>query len=293
MAFTAPSSRLNFENPYENYYSSAYKNPYSSEIPPVSDEVERCWSAMSTEHSQYAEKQEWDVEEAYARKEKDEHECAAKYDQAVKQQALPFQNITAPDATRTLSFHNLNWKRKDLIIKDEGGKTIYYADVSRLTSAPDIVLHTGETKHHPIAAIARFRYSRHLQLGLGDPANELAIVWEEMKNTKRLAHSRYRLEITNTEPDGSGERRAIVFQRTHAKEDGVLNRMCWMNFKIVDETTGELLAMHLATGWKTWTKRATLHIKSGSLAGNTEIWVVLGLCGLIEKNWRRDARNSN
>jgi hypothetical protein len=284
MAFSAQSPELNFENPY--------KNPYTCDIPPVSDKLERHWSASSTGHSQYTEKDEWDAEGVYAEKEKHEDGYAAKNEQAVKEQALPFQNITAPDAIRALSFYHPSWKRKNLIIKDEGGKTIYYADVSRLTSAPDIVLHTGETKDHPVAAIARFRCSRHLRLGLGDPANELAMVWEEMKNMKKLTHSTYRLETTSNEPGGPGKRRAIVFQRTHAKEDGVTNWLNFMNYKIVDEETGELLATYLATGWKEWKKRATLYIKSGFLAGNAEVLVVLGLCGLVEKKTRRDARNS-
>src|SRR2546423_3722189 len=153
-----------------------------------------------------------------------------------------FQNITAPDATRILSFHHPGCTRKNLIVKDDDGKTIYYADVSRWTSAPDIVLHSGETKDHPVAAIARFRYSRHLRLGVGDPADERAIVWEEMTNTKKLGHSQYRLTVvTNSEPGVPGERRAIVFQRTHSKADGVTNRLSCMNYKIVDEGTGELL----------------------------------------------------
>jgi hypothetical protein len=281
MAFTAESRKLRFENPYEN--------PYENDIRQASTKLERRWSGSTTEHSQYTEKDEWDVEGVDAGKEKGE--CAAIHDQAVKELALPFQNITAPDAIRTLSFHHPTCGRKDLIIKDEGGKTIYYADVSRWTNAPDIVLHIGETKHHPIAAIARFRVSRHLQLGLGDPADELMMVWEEMKNMKRLAHSRYRLEVTSNEPCGSGQRRAIIFQRTHAKEDGVTNRLSVMNYKLVDEETGEVLAVYLATGWKDWKKRATLHIKSRFLAGNAEVLAVLGMCGLVEKKWRRDARN--
>jgi hypothetical protein len=280
MAFTAKAPEPHFENPYEN--------PYESGIRHASDRLERHWSG-STEHSHYPEKDEWDVEDVYVEKEK--RGCAATHQQSIKEQALPFQNITAPDAIRTLSFHHPNCCRKDLIIKDDGGKTVYYADVSRWTNAPDIVLHIGETEHHPIAAIARFRVSRHLRLGLGDPADELMMVWEEMKNMKRLGHSRYRLEVTNNEPFGSGERRAIVFQRTHSKEDGVTNRLSVMNYKLVDEGSGEVLAVYVTTGWKDWKKRATLHIKSRFLAGNAEVLAVLGMCGLVEKKWRRDARN--
>jgi hypothetical protein len=291
MAFAAESPALKFENPYKSPYKNSYKNPYTGDIAPASDVLERRWSGSSAKYSEDTEKGEkddWDVGDVYAEKEKAEYEYAVKHEQGVIEQALLFQNITAPDAIRTLSFHHPGCKRKNLIINDDGGKTIYYADVSRWTGAPDIVLHNGETKDHPVAAIARFRCSRHLRLGVGDPADEPAMVWEEMKNTNKLAHSRYRLEVTNNEPGIPGQRRAVLFQRTRSKEDGVTNRLSCMNYKIVDEETGELLAMYLATGWKDWKKRATLHIKSGFLKGNAEVLVVLGMCGLIEKKWRRD-----
>lgn len=303
MAFTAESPTLKFENPYQSHYKNSYnsayensyKNPYTGDITSASEILERRWSGSSTEYSQdtaKGEKDEWDVEDVHAEKKKAEYdEDAAKHKQAIIEQALPFQNMTAPDAIRTLSFHHPGCNRKNLLIKDDAGKTIYYADVSRWTGAPDIVLHNGETKDHPVAAISRFRYSRHLRLGVGNLADELAMLWEEMKNINKLGHSRYRLEVTNNEHGVPGERRAIVFQRTHSKENGVTNRLSCMNYKIVDEATGELLAMYLATGWKEWKKRATLHIKSGFLKGNAEVLVVLGMCGLIEKKWRRDANH--
>ena len=271
-------------------FENSFQNPYESGILSASTTLEQGWSGSSTAHSQHAGKDEWGVEDVYAKKE----ECTEERKRASVEQALPFQNITAPDAVRVLSFHHPGRCRKHLTVKDEGGKTIYYADVSRWTKAPDIVLHTGETKDHPVAAIARFRHSRHLLLGLGDPADTdgADIVWEEMKNMKRLAHSLYRLEVTNSEPGRFEETRALVFQRTRAKEDGVTNKWSWMNFKLVEETTGEVLAVYLASGLRSFNKRGTLHIKNRFVAGNVEIMAVLGLCGLIEKKWRRDQRNS-
>ena len=271
---------LSFENPF--------MNPYESDIPSYSPTIERYSSASSTKHSPYAEKEEWDVKDVYTEKRK----YAQEYEQATMEPALLFRNLTAQDAVRSLSFQHPGHGRKHLIVKDDGGKTVYYADVSRWTSAPDIALHTGETKDHPVVAIARFRHARHLRLGLGDSADEPAMAWEEMKNMKWLSHSLYRFEITGKEPGGSGERRALVFQRTRAKEDGVANRLSSMNFRLADETTGEVLALYLTTGLVARKKRGTLHIKSGFVAGNVEVLAVLGLCGLIEKKWRRDQRNS-
>jgi hypothetical protein len=290
MALLAESTRLAFENPY--------KNPYEIEFSPTPTKLERHLSGSSNEHSQYNEKDDWDLEDVYAKKEKDEE----KHKQGVWEQALPFQNVTAPDALRTLSIHHPTWCRKDMIIKDDGGNTIYFADVARYTRVPDVTLHRGESKDHPIAAIARFRFSRHLRIGLGDPADEPATVWEEMKNMKRFGHSLYRAEVSGDEPIGgevgiigdcNRKRRAILFQRTRSKEDGVTSKLSCMNYRLVDEATGEVLAVCLGTGFKTWKHRATLHIKSHFVAGDAEALVVLGLCGLIEKKWRRDARNSS
>jgi hypothetical protein len=132
MALLAESTELAFANPY--------KNPYESEFSPTPTKAERHLSGSSTEYSQYNEKDDWDLEEVYAKKEKGE----GKYKQDVKEQALPFQNVTAPDALRTLSIHHPSWCRKDMIVKDDGGKTIYFADVARYTRAPDITLHRGE-----------------------------------------------------------------------------------------------------------------------------------------------------
>lgn len=280
MAPSAEHQTLDFVNPY--------KNPYEDDIPSISTKLGQRWSKSSAEHSQNTEKDDWDIEDVHA--ETDGY--AAGNDQAVTEQALPFQNATASDATRCLSFHNPGWHRKNLIVKDDGGQTVYYADVSRWTSVPDIVLHTGETKDHPIAAIARFRHSRHLKLGLGDPADELAMVWEEMKNMKKCAHSRYRLEFTNNNPGEPGGRKVIIFQRTRAKEDGVTCRLSCMNYRLEDEVTGEILGVYIATGLKSWKTKGTLHIRSRFLAGDAQVLAVLGLCGLIEKNWRRDAKNS-
>ena len=282
MGMTSTQERLpaNFENPF--------KNPYENDILPAPTTLERGWSGASTAHSQHAEKDEWGVEDVYGEK----AECTEKQKRASVEQALPFQNVPAPDAVRVLSFHHPGRCRKHLTVKDEGGKTVYFADVSRWTKAPDIVLHTGETRDHPVAAIARFRYSRHLLLSLGDPAEATAIVWEEMRNMKRLGHSLYRIEITNSEPGGSGKSPALVFQRTRVKEDGVTNKWSWMNFKLIEEATGEVLAVYLATGLRSFKKRGTLHIKSRFVEGNVEVVAILGLCGLIEKKWRRDQRNS-
>src|SRR4051794_13878283 len=124
MSLLAESMRLAFANPY--------KNPYESDFSPTSNKLERHLSGSSTEHSQDNEKDDGDLEDVFAKKEKDEEKCK----QDVGEQALPFQNVTTPDALRTLSIHHPNWCRKNMIINDDGGKTIYFADVARYTRAP-------------------------------------------------------------------------------------------------------------------------------------------------------------
>lgn len=199
-----------------------------------------------------------------------------------------FQNTTTPSSTRTLSFYRLGCHR-DLVVRDDGGVAIYFADISRYTRRPDITLHAGSDESHPAVAIARFRCSRNLHLGIGDPANEPSMVWQELKNTKWCSYSQYRLEPSSQ----SDHRRVLLWQRTWAGADGVkgfMNKMSLLNYRLVDEGSGEVMAVFLASGLKSWKKTGKLLIKNEWIFGEAEILAVLGLCGLIEKAWRRAQR---
>lgn len=172
-----------------------------------------------------------------------------------------------------------------LKICDEQKHVIYYSDFSEFSSAPDVTLHQGVDKHAPIVAVARFRWSRDLKLGIGNPyTSEKDMTWENMENISRgIGHSKYRFEMTI-----NNERRCFLWQRTHDPADGVqgVGKIINWNYRLVDEGTGEVLAVYLENFLKSWRKKGKLQLKA-DLGKDWELMVLLGSLGLCEKASRR------
>lgn len=181
-------------------------------------------------------------------------------------------------------------RRLDMKICDEQKNTIYFSETHEWTSAPDVVLRQGVDKHAPVVAVARFRLSPDLKLGLGDPStNEKDTVWENMKNISwGLGHSKYRFEMTI-----NNERRSFLWQRTRDPADGVqgIGKMINWNYKVVDEKTGEVLAVYLENFLRSWSKKGKLQMKA-DLGQDWELMVLLGCLGLCEKASRRARRRA-
>ena len=178
------------------------------------------------------------------------------------------------------------------LIKDSDGQAVYYIDFSRFTHQPDVEVHAGNGPESPIVAVARFRWSRHMQLGLVDTSDPNSMIWEEMRNTSVFSHSQYRFEVT----DNGGRRRDFLWKRTHNKRDGVegiRSKISVENFKLVDEATGTVLALYLDDSVKSWRKKGRLRILRGTWADKNQTIVVLGICGLLEKVKRRIHGNAN
>jgi hypothetical protein len=189
---------------------------------------------------------------------------------------------------KTYGFYYASW-HLDTKICDEEKNTIYFSETHEWTSAPDVVLRQGADKHAPVIAVARFRLSQHLKLGLGDPdASEQGMIWEDLKNmaTWGMGHSKYRFEMTINH-----ERRPFLWQRTRDSADGVhgVNKVGDANYKLLDERTGEVLAVYLDNLFKSWRKTGKLQLKA-DLGKDWELMVLIGCLGLCEKASRR-ARN--
>ena len=173
----------------------------------------------------------------------------------------------------------------NLKVCDEQKNIIYFSHVHEVGSSPDVVLHQGPNKHAPVVAVAQFRWSRNLKLGLGNPeTSEKDVVWEDMENlSKGIGHSKYRFEMTI-----SHQRRSFLWQRTRDSADGVegVGRLINWNYKLVDERTGEVLAVYLENFLKGWFKKGKLQLKA-DLGRDWELMVLLGSLGLCEKACRR------
>jgi hypothetical protein len=179
----------------------------------------------------------------------------------------------------------------DYKVCDPEKNVIYFADFHEFRSRPDVELRQGEDKTAPIVAVASFRWSRDLKLGVGDPGtNERDVVWEDMKNISRgIGHSKYRFEMTI-----NNERRSFLWQRTRDTKDGVegMGKIANWNYKLVDEKTGETVAVYLENFLKSWQKKGKLQLKA-DFGRNWELLVLLGSLGLCLKASRRARRRSN
>jgi hypothetical protein len=200
------------------------------------------------------------------------------------QYALEDAMKTSTPRLKTYGFYYTK-RHTNLKVCDEQKNVIYFSNVHEVSSSPDVVLHHGPDKHAPVVAVAQFRWSRDLKLGLGNPqTSENDVVWEEMKNlSKGIGHSKYRLEMTIDH-----QRRSFLWQRTRDSADGVegVGRLINWNYKLVDERTGEVLAVYLENFLKGWLKKGKLQLKA-DLGREWELMVLLGSLGLCEKASRR------
>jgi len=195
------------------------------------------------------------------------------------------------DPIRTLHFFFAH-AHKRFLIKDSDGQAVYYIDFSRLTHQPDVEVHAGNGPESPIVAMARFRWSRHLQLGLVGTSDPNSMIWEKMRNTSVFSHSQYRFEVA----DNGGRRRGFLWKRIHNERysvEGILSKMSVENFKLVDEATGTVLAFYLDDSVRSWRKKGRLQILAGTWADKNQTIVALGICGLLEKVKRRIQGNAN
>ena len=176
-------------------------------------------------------------------------------------------------------------RHTNLKVCDEQKNVIYFSAMHQLGSSPDIVLHRGLDKNAPVVAVAQFRLSRDLKLGVGNPEiSEKDVVWEDMKNvSKGIGHSKYRFEMTI-----HNERRSFLWQRTRDPADGVqgVGKITNWNYKLVDERTGDTVAVYLENFLKSWQKKGKLQLKA-DLGKDAKLMVMLGSLGLCEKASRR------
>ncbi|MCJ1306771.1 hypothetical protein MMC25_000414 [Agyrium rufum] len=190
---------------------------------------------------------------------------------------------------RVLNIYTKSSFSRDLTVGDASGTIIYYADMAEaLQSRPDVSLHAGDSTSGPIVGAAKFRYSRSLHLCLGDPSHPSS-PWEDMTNPSIFKTSKYHLSVQSP---GSA-RVSLLFERTHRSVDGVtgLNKMSGLNYRIVDEQTGQVLAVYLENGLKSWKKKGKI-VFYVSARQEIETWIVLGVLGLCEKARRRAANSA-
>lgn len=133
-------------------------------------------------------------------------------------------------------------------ISSSDDKPLFYGDISLFTpNKPDLTLHVGASSQGPVVAVSNFlKFSGSYKLGIGNPDDMSNVQWEDM--TKELLHKpKYRLEMTvqHGADQTPGERRKFLWKRTRSVgvEDSAPSRWSIRNYKMVDEQTGQIMAV--------------------------------------------------
>ncbi|KAI9806557.1 MAG: hypothetical protein M1833_003744 [Piccolia ochrophora] len=188
----------------------------------------------------------------------------------------------APMAGKVFDLFHTSFHLNLILHSDHHGGPAFYIDNSAFTKGkPDVTMHSGSTKDGPIVGVCKFTtFSSNIKAGLGDPAGN-DVIWEAIDKESK-DHSTYRLEITMTDDT----RRAFIWKRTHDVKEVGGHSWSMYNKKLIDESTGETVALYLENGFKNWSKKGKISI--GKDHGRQwELTVLLTLVGLIEKDRRR------
>ena len=179
-------------------------------------------------------------------------------------------------------------------IHDESGNCIYYVDNSAFTPGkPDVTLSMGSEKGGQVLGVCRWSnmYSKHLMVGIGDPASNNT-TWEEMK-AETTIHPEFKWSVTLP----SGGRHTFAWQRIHGDdvkaESSDANSASNKNYKLFDcsDPQKAAIAVFASNRYKSWKKLGKFIIKvDGHERGwgeNWELMVLLSALGLVEKSRRR------
>ncbi|KAF3480707.1 uncharacterized protein GIQ15_06054 [Arthroderma uncinatum] len=173
------------------------------------------------------------------------------------------------------------------ISQSDDKATLYYVRASTFTPGkPEITFHVGE-RGGPVVGIANFlKFSSQSKIGLGDPAEPLKMVWEDLKKESK-DHSKYRFETTVDDA-----RRGFLWKRTRSigVEGSVPNKFSESNFKLVDEQTGELLGIYSTNGIKSIKKQGKFQLNKNYGPEFDLMFLLTGMTLLERLQRRKHAR---
>ncbi|KAJ5723010.1 hypothetical protein N7488_001045 [Penicillium malachiteum] len=137
--------------------------------------------------------------------------------------------------------------RRHYEVKSVADQLLYYGELSSFRRGkPDLTLHRGASVNAPVIAASKINMSGHFQLALGDPNDLNNVQWEDT-NRASWAHQQYRFEMKMSGPNDSTyntERRSFIWKRTRSVGiDDTDPSWSPRNFKLMDEKTGELVAV--------------------------------------------------
>ncbi|EEP77289.1 predicted protein [Uncinocarpus reesii 1704] len=172
-----------------------------------------------------------------------------------------------------------------------GDKTpLYYVRKLLFTfGKPDLTFHIGKDRNGTVAAVSNFvTFSSKSKLGLGDPAAVTDMLWEDLTRESR-DHSRYRFEMNISSHHGP-ERRGFLWKRTHSVgvDGSKPTKFSSMNFKFLDEQTGEILGAYTNNGIKSFKKQGKFQLNK-TYGKDFETMFLLSGLTILERAIRRES----
>lgn len=165
--------------------------------------------------------------------------------------------------------------------------TLYYVRTSTFTPGkPEITFHVGE-RGGPVVGVVNFlKFSSHSKVGLGDPADNLNMTWEDLRK-ESFDHSKYRFEMTV-----NGVRKGFLWKRTRSigVEGSVPNKFSESNFKLLDEGTGELVGVYSTNGIKSIKKMGKFQLNKNYGSEFDRMFLLTGMALLERLQRRKHAR---
>jgi hypothetical protein len=178
---------------------------------------------------------------------------------------------------QTYVFSFTSTHRHIQVISEKENNPTYYAEFSLFTPGkPDVTLRAGGDDKGDVVGLTKLRMSREFKIGIGDPningGNDM--LWEDVEfQGNRFKDPQY--VWTMSPYGGLQNRRSFRWKKTS-----------YLNWKLVDEESGEVRATFQSNGLKSWSKMGRMKV-SGDLGRELETAVMLTMLGMFEKARRR------
>ncbi|KAL4878278.1 hypothetical protein BJY04DRAFT_196138 [Aspergillus karnatakaensis] len=199
------------------------------------------------------------------------------------------QSIDLKSSSRRLYHIYHTAVRYDYRVSDADKNYVFFVYNSHLTpTKADITVHAGEDNAAPVVGVCKLLHlSRHCKVGLGDPQQTGAMVWEDLQ-CQNMTMTKYRWQMSVPTPHGGSERRWFVWKRTHSHgADGDSPAFFSLrNFKLLDEQTGNVVAVFTSNSFKSVRKNGKLQV-AADYGPDFDLMALITLLGIYERIRRR------
>ncbi|KAK5172065.1 uncharacterized protein LTR77_003702 [Saxophila tyrrhenica] len=179
-------------------------------------------------------------------------------------------NLNGPE----LTIKRTGALKADVAIFNDQQQQLFFADICAYGKKPDITLHQN-TKEGPVVAAAHYRYGRSVNVGIGP--DDLSMTWVELKRRNVLETRGFTFVWNDT---------VYALRRATFEDHGSTGagRLLLTHFKVVEEATGEMIALYVSK--PVGKTKGTLRLKS-KLSGELNVLCIVGVIAWRDKIRRR------